>query len=54
MIKPVPAVLSRRHYRQRRKPRAVVLGFDRRVAVGLIFELGMGLVLSLAALGVWR
>jgi len=53
VVEPVPAVWSRRCYRQRRKPRAAVLRRGRWVAAGLIFKLGMGLVLSLAALGAW-
>ena len=53
MVEPTPLVRSRRRYKQRRKPRAAVLRRGRWVAAGLIFKLGMGLVLSLAALGAW-
>ena len=52
-VEAVPAVWSRRRYRERRSPRAAVLCRGRRVAAGLIFELVMSLVLSLAALGAW-
>ena len=53
VVEPLPPVWSRRRYKQSRKPRATLLPSHGREAYRLIFGLGMGLVLCLAALGVW-
>ena len=53
VVEAVPAVWSRRRHRQRRKPRAALLRCRGREPYQLIFELRMGLVLYLAALGAW-
>ena len=53
VVEAVLAVWSRARYRQSRKPRAALLRCRSREPYRLIFELGMGLVLSVAALGAW-
>ena len=52
-VEAVPAVWSRRRYRERRSPRAGLLCRGRRVAAGLIFKLGMGLLLPVANTKMW-
>ena len=53
VVEALPPVRSRRRHKQSRKPRAALLCCHGREPYRLIFELGMGLVLSLAALGAW-
>ena len=49
----VAVSLVARAYSERRKPRGALLRCRGQEPYGLIFQLGMGLVLSLATLGAW-
>ena len=54
LVKPVPAVRSQRRLQARSKPRGAVLCSCGHEPHGLVFELGMGLLPSVATLGPYQ